>query len=196
MKREQKEWMQSWCDETNNGDLPRVLLVGDSITRGYQERVRKRLEGICYVDYLSMSYAIDQPIYSKVLKAFVETSKYDIIHFNHGLHGIHMPKRTYKSRVKKLLLKIACGKKLILATSTIVYHSNTKRKYGAWMKRVRERNAAVYELAKEFNCAVDDLYTTSTKIPFESRSSDGFHYATIGYEMLADSVAESIKNVL
>ncbi len=196
MKREQKEWMQSWCDETNSSNLPRVLLVGDSITRGYQERVRKRLEGVCYVDYISLSYAIDQPIFAKMLKLFIETSKYDIIHFNHGLHGIHMSKRTYKSGVKKLLSKIIDNKKLILATTTIVYHANTRRKYGAWMKRVRERNLAVYELANDFNCTVDDLFTVSTKIPFESRSSDGFHYATVGYEMLADSVAESIKKVL
>ena len=196
IQRENKEWMQSWCDETNSNDLPRVLLIGDSITRGYQERVRTRLLGVCYVDYLSLSYAIDQPIYNKIIQTFIETSKYDIIHFNHGLHGKHLSKRSYESRVRKLLDKISVGKKIILATTTIVYHANSKRKRGDWMKRVRERNSAVLSIAEDKKWAIDDLYTVSTKVPFEKRASDGFHYATVGYEMLADSVAESIKNVL
>ena len=39
--KEQFEWIHSWCDETAQNDLPRVLLVGDSITHNYQEKVRQ-----------------------------------------------------------------------------------------------------------------------------------------------------------
>ena len=38
--KEQCEWIHSWCDETLQTDLPRVLLVGDSITHNYQETVK------------------------------------------------------------------------------------------------------------------------------------------------------------
>ena len=47
MKKEKYEWIHSWCDEALNNDLPRVLLVGDSITHNYQEKVRELLRGIC-----------------------------------------------------------------------------------------------------------------------------------------------------
>lgn len=36
--KERFEWVQSWCDEALSDDLPRVLLIGDSIN----ERVFRR----------------------------------------------------------------------------------------------------------------------------------------------------------
>ena len=92
---------------------------------------------------------------------FMTDSKYALIHFNHGLHGIHLSKKSYKSRMNKLLSKIDKDVKLILASSTIVYREGNKRLDGAWMKRVRERNAAVQEIAEEKGCTIDDLYTVS-----------------------------------
>ena len=93
-------------------------------------------------------------------------------------------------------MKIGKDKKMILATTTVVYHGRSKRKYGAWMKRVRERNDAIKEIASDLNFAVDDLYSVSQEIPFEKRAIDGTHYMDDGYEILADAVAESIKNLL
>ena len=96
--KEQCEWIHSWCDETAQNDLPRVLLVGDSITNNYQEKVRGLLKGICYVDYISTSYAIDTKIYNQLVYAFMTDSKYDLIHFNHGLHGIHLSKNRTRAK--------------------------------------------------------------------------------------------------
>ncbi len=194
--KEQFEWIHSWCDETAKDDLPRVLLVGDSITHNYQEKVRELLKGVCYVDYISTSYAIDAKIYNQLVYAFMTDSKYDLIHFNHGLHGIHLSKKSYQSRMKKLLSKVDKEVKLVLATSTVVYREGNKRLDGAWMKRVRERNAAVQEIAEEKGYGVDDLYTVSTSIPKEYRYVDGTHYLQKGYAMLAQTVAECIRKEL
>ena len=72
-----------------------MLLIGDSITRQYRDRVRELLRGKCYVDYFSSSYAVDSPIYKTLIKAFVGDSKYAIIHFNNGLHGFHICQKNY-----------------------------------------------------------------------------------------------------
>ncbi|MBQ8428918.1 MAG: SGNH/GDSL hydrolase family protein [Clostridia bacterium] len=191
--KERFEWIHSWCDETANADLPRVLLVGDSITHNYQEKVRGLLRGVCYVDYISTSYAIDAPIYNRLIYDFMTDSRYDLIHFNNGLHGIHLSKRSYKSRLKKLLAKVDKEVKLVLATSTVVYKEGNKRLDGAWMKRVRERNAAMQELAAEKGYPVDDLYPVSVSIPKAYRYVDGTHYLKEGYDRLAETVAEKIK---
>jgi lysophospholipase L1-like esterase len=132
-------------------------------------------------------------MYNQLVYTFMTDSKYQLIHFNHGLHGIHLSKKSYKSRMKKLLTKVAKDVKLLLATSTIVYREGNKRLDGAWMKRVRERNEAVQELALEIGCAVDDLYTVSASIPKEYRYVDGTHYLADGYAMLADVVAKKIR---
>ena len=194
--KEQFEWIHSWCDETAQNDLHRVLLVGDSITHNYQEKVRELLRGVCYVDYISTSYAIDTKMYNQLVYTFMLDSEYALIHFNHGLHGIHLSKKSYKSRMNKLLAKVEKDVKLILATSTVVYKEGNKRLDGAWMKRVRERNEAVQELAIENGYSVDDLYTVSTSIPKEYRYVDGTHYFPYGYAMLAETVAECIRKEL
>ena len=64
------------------------------------------------------------------------------------------------------------------------------------MKRVRERNTAMQELANEKGYALDDLYAVSVAIAKDKRKDDGTHYLADGYEILADAVAESIKNNL
>ena len=194
--KERWEWVQSWCDETANRELPRVLLVGDSITRGYYDMVKRKLAGVCYVDYIATSYAVDSTIYNTIVKAMAADDEYALIHINHGLHGQHMTKRTYKSKMKKLLVALSKNAPLILATTTNVYKYGTHRPDGAWMKRVRERNAAVEELAGELNCPIDDLYSACLTIDWQGRSIDGTHYEAGGYDILSDSVAESVKKAL
>ncbi len=189
------EWINSWCDFAHNDDLPRVLLVGDSICQGYQQAVRDLLRGVCYVDFFADTYAVDSKIYRILFKTFYEDSKYDLVHFNHGLHGGHMRASTYKNQLEKLLTKtVTC--KLVLATSTIVYDEGNKKVNKTWKKLVNARNAALYEIAERHGYEVNDLYTLSTEIPKQYRNQDGVHYLAPGYETLAKQVAETVKKSL
>lgn len=192
MKKERFEWIHSWCDETLNGDLPRVLLVGDSICHGYQEHVREALREICYVDYVATSYAIDSKMYNNLIATFIKDSKYDVLHINHGLHGKHISKKTYKKRMEKLLAKVGKETKIILATTTYVFQEGNEVPDDSWMERVYERNDVVHELAKEKDYAVDDLYEVSLNIPPKDRYDDGTHYTVVGYQTLAKAVVASI----
>lgn len=110
------------------------------------------------------------------------------------MHGKHISKRSYKSRLLKPFQKIPAN--VVLATSTFIYHEGNKRVDGSWMKRVRERNEAMQEIAAEKGLAIDDLYAVSVAIPKDKRYEDGTHYTVEGYEIFADAVAESIKNNL
>jgi hypothetical protein len=46
--RERFEWADIWVTDADKSDLPRVLLIGDSITRGYFDGVEKQLAGKAY----------------------------------------------------------------------------------------------------------------------------------------------------
>ena len=46
--RERIEWADIWVTDADKSDLPRVLLIGDSITRGYFDGVEKPLAGKAY----------------------------------------------------------------------------------------------------------------------------------------------------
>ena len=194
--KERFEWSQTWCDEAPAEDLPRVLLIGDSITRQYQDRVRELLRGKCYVDYFSSSYAVDSPIYQTLIKAFVGDSRYSVIHFNNGLHGFHVGKRTYKSRLKKLFKAFPEDCKVIFANTTFVFEEGNDIPDKAWGKKVSERNAVLAELSEEFGFPTDDLYSVSKAIGASGRSDDGTHFAESGINLLADSVVKSILETL
>ncbi len=191
--KERYEWIHSWSDEAPRKDLPRVLLVGDSITYFYQEKVREKLRGKYYVDYVATSYAIDTPFYNALVKSFAKDTTYSIIHFNHGLHGIHMEKETYKNGVENLLNGIKKeGMKIILALSTKVNKQGNEELDEIWTARVAERNEAMQELAKKYGYSIDDLHTLSVGIPKEYRNEDGTHYLEAVVNDFADRVVESI----
>lgn len=51
---EQYEWADFWWDNADR-DGARVLLIGDSIARGYWPAVSAALQGVCFVDRLATS---------------------------------------------------------------------------------------------------------------------------------------------
>lgn len=193
MRKEECEWIQSFCDHADRDDLPRILLIGDSITGGYQAILREKMRGIAYVDYIATSYAIDTPIFNTLIKTFAKDSKYALIHFNHGLHGIHMTPKTYESRMRKLTADLCKLTKVALVESTCVMKEGNKRPHTKWTKRVTERNAAVAKIAGEMSLPVDKLHAVSLDLPTEKRYIDGIHYTPAGYETLAEAAFEFIK---
>ncbi len=195
MKKEEHEWIHSWCDQTLNEDLPRVLLIGDSITHQYQQQVRELLKGTAYVDYISTSYGIDNPLYNNIIKGFYSNSKYDLVHFNHGLHAWHLSTKSYKNRIDKLLKKLNC-KNTIIANSTVVYLKGNKEINQGAQRVIEKRNSALEQIANENGYSFNDLHSVSRTIPPEFRTEDGIHYTEKGSIYLAKQVVEKIKTLL
>src|SRR5258708_28446482 len=67
--------------------LPRVLLIGDSISMGYTVPVRELLKGKANVHRIPTNGG---PTTNGItnLKAWLGDSKWDVIHFNWGLHDV------------------------------------------------------------------------------------------------------------
>ena len=88
--RENIEWSIGYAygvtDETRH--LPRVLLVGDSITAQNHRHVRTELAGKLNVSYWASSYCASTPRYLPLLEFYLNDAKYDVIHFNNGLHSL------------------------------------------------------------------------------------------------------------
>ena len=194
MNKERFEWIHSWCDYTERTDLPRVLLIGDSITHGYQTKVRELLAEQYLVDYIATSYSVDSIFYNQLIAAFAADSKYDVIHFNHGLHGGHMSTEVYASGMDALTASLTKIGKVILVTSTKTYNPGTDTPT-AFHDKVLERNAALLPLAQKYGCAVNDLYAVSAGLPISAYSPDGTHFAAEGYDALAKAVADAVLHL-
>ena len=197
VKFETFEWIRSWSDHAPETDLPRVLLVGDSITNGYQEAVRALLAGVCYVDFIATSYHVDNPLYRDIVRAFFHARPYAFVHFNNGLHGKHGDIATYEQEMDKLIREFKKSAQVMLVTCTNRYTNELKSLCPSWMPVIEERNAAIYRLAEKYGLAVDDLYTVSVNMPMSERQLDGVHYTEEGSrKSLAPVVAEAIKKAL
>ena len=190
--KEKFEWIRSWSDYAPNTDKPRVLLIGDSITNGYNEHVRELLRDACYVDFFATSYTIESGVYLANVRAFLADTKYDLVHFNFGLHGFHLERDEYKARVRALAEEIALEAKTLLVTSTPI-RAQKSNELDLKNSAVIGRNEAIAEISAECGFPVDDLYTVARELPFELTAGDGYHYTTEGYKALAAVVAESIK---
>ena len=195
-EKEDIEWIRIWCEDTNDNTLPRVALIGDSITEGYFRLVHTALKGIANVDYLATSYSLKSNAYIEMVKAFVADSKYAVIHYNYGLHAYRVNETEYEEGCFSMLSHLNSLAKTVVATSTIVLREDLKTENADWKEKVRLRNEILLRIADELNLNVDNLNGISKELLGDFRMSDGVHFSEKGYEQLAKSVVESIMKVL
>lgn len=195
-KKEDIEWLRFWCENTNDNSLPRVALIGDSITEGYFRLVQKALENVALVDYLATSYSIDSAAYLAMVKAFIADSDYSAVHYNYGLHAYSVDDDTYERRCFEMLNFICARTKAVVGLSTTVLMPDLQTESAGWKDKVIARNKRLEKLARELGLPVDDLYSVSKKLYGENRTADGVHFSENGSADLAASVVESLKNIL
>lgn len=194
---EKSEWSHFWWECAPDQDKPRVLLIGDSITNGYQPAVNKALKGNILANAWSTSKALDNPYYFDELEYVWKQNayQYELVHFNNGLHGFHLDISEYKYLYEKAVqyfLEKYPTTKLVLALSTPIYLPNTEMKLDPCRNvAVIQRNNAVIRIANKYSLPVNDLYTPMLG-KSELTLGDGFHYNGAGTEYQGKIVADFI----
>ena len=145
--RESIEWCDVWISHANETNLPRVLLIGDSIARDYYPEVEKRLAGKAFVGRLATSRFVADPVLLKEIESVLDGAKFDVVQFNNGMHGWQHSEAEYRKAFPKLIKTIrahAPKASLIWATTTplrdgkaVTY--DTKAEYSD--ERIAARNA-------------------------------------------------------
>ena len=87
MRRERIEWVDIWVADAQETDKPRLLMIGDSITRGYYDTVAKSLDGVMSCARIAGSKFLSDPGWARELELVLADYAFDVIHFNNGLHG-------------------------------------------------------------------------------------------------------------
>lgn len=196
--REDIEWLDVWMPDTNVHDLPRVLLIGDSITRAYNKPVEARLKGKAYVSRIATSKSLGDPVLLEEVTLVLRQQKFDVIHFNNGMHGFDYTEEEYATawpRLLALLRRYQPQAKLIWATTTDVRVKDQINQVAPRTDRVIRRNALTVSLAQKQNIPIDDLFTLVKDHP-EYHVADGVHFNPQGVEVQAAQVAASIEKLL
>ena len=197
--RENIEWLDVWLPESNAKGLPRVLLIGDSITRAYYPQVEKLLSGKAFVGRLTTSKSVGDPALLTEIAAILSEQHFDLIHFNNGMHGFGYTEAQYRRHFPDLLAtlkKSAPGTKLIWATTTPVRQGPGMKQFGPNTARIIERNRAAKKFVDKAGIPTDDLFALVENHPEYYVGSDGTHLAPAGVAAQAAQVAKQIEGVL
>ncbi len=181
--------------------LPRVLLIGDSISMGYTVPVRNQLQGVANVHRILTNGAHTNNGVENIDK-WLADGKWDVIHFNFGLHdlklidGKHQVElNKYEQNLQTIVGKLEkTGAKLIWASTTPVPEGklNPPRE----PKDVQLFNTAAKKIMDEHKIAIDDLYTFVVPQQKQLQHPADVHYSNAGYQALGGEVAKSIKEAL
>ncbi|HSI14348.1 MAG TPA: SGNH/GDSL hydrolase family protein [Chthoniobacter sp.] len=182
--------------------LPRVLLIGDSITNSYLEPVRKALAGKANIDaWITPTTQADKSL-PKTIAAILGWQKYAVVHFNLGLHGWQkgrIPEGQYEPLTKQLVENLRAGAPqatLIWATITPVTVKGEPEKLNPDIQpTIEEHNRMALAVMKSENVEIDDLAGLMAEhLPMAA--GDMFHWKPPGVALLTESVTKSIATAL
>jgi len=188
-------------------ELPRVLLIGDSISIGYHAATVAALKGKADVQRPKTNCGPTTRGLQN-LDAWLGDGRWDVIHFNWGLHDLkyineqggrdingkqQVPPAEYEKNLRELVKRLQrTGAALIFATTTPTPKGASGRVPG---------DSAVYnkiaiKVMKENDLAIDDLYSFALPRLNEIQRPADVHFTREGSEILAGQVAKSILKAL
>ena len=192
----------SFKDVTDTPGLPRVLLIGDSISMGYTIPVRELLKGKANVHRIPENGGPTTNGIKK-LDSWLGSGHWDVIHFNFGLHDVKLMEdgsnqvsmSDYEKNLRLIVDRLKkTGATLIWATSTPVPEGkvNPPRKD----EDVIAYNAVAAMVMQDYGITVDDLYLVAGARLGEWQLPHNVHFTEAGYHGLAEAVAVSILAAL
>lgn len=184
----------AWDYVKDDPALPRVLLIGDSVSRGYTTTVRKALAGKANVHRAPENCGPTATALKK-LEVWLGDGDWDVIHFNFGIHDRSTALADYESRLETIAGRLQKrAKTLIWASTTPIpedWQDDPK-----WAKAIVERNAVATRVMKARGIPSDDLYTAILPQLAAVQNPKDVHFTSEGYQLLGAQVAKSISSQL
>ncbi|MBT5309970.1 MAG: SGNH/GDSL hydrolase family protein [Verrucomicrobia bacterium] len=182
--------------------LPRVLLIGDSISIGYTLPTRELLKGKANVHRIPTNGG---PTTKGLVQidSWLGDSKWNVIHFNWGLHDLKfMPhgKRqvtlvAYEKNLDSLVRRLKqTGAKLIWRNTTPVPEAKVRPQ--RIPADVVSYNAAAKRVMQKHRVPIHDLYSFALARLERIQLPANVHFTPVGSTALADEVAKEILDAL
>ncbi|MCA9413398.1 MAG: SGNH/GDSL hydrolase family protein [Candidatus Omnitrophica bacterium] len=193
-------------------DLPKVLIIGDSISIGYTPPLTEILKGKAIVEHNPGNAAHSQKGVENI-DEWVGDTQWAVIHFNHGLHDlkwvddqgkntrdrdaghIQIPVEDYETNLEKIVERLEkTGAKLIFATTT-PFPENVDGPLRD-IDQVKIYNDAALRVMKKHDIAIDDLYSFVLPQIEKIQRPNNVHFTEEGSKVLAEEVARHIEKAL
>ena len=191
-------------DTTRDQKPSRVLLIGDSILNGYQQKTRELLSVNSKVDARVIH---TRPLEPRHLKLILDAEQgvrpyrpYDVVVLHQSIDSMNDPKlksdslapmtKKYVEEIRSLLPKA----RLIWASATPITEQDLPRELNAKINPIIiERNRIVAKVMEEMDVEVIDLYgllVDKTHLAYGNMT----HWKEPAYDLISQKVAETILN--
>lgn len=188
--------------------LPRVLLIGDSISIGYTVPVRELLKGKANVHRPRTNCGPTTKGLAEI-DQWLGEGKWDVIHFNWGLHDLkylgpqgqnladpeapdsrqQVPIDQYEANLRKLVERLKkTDAKLIWRSTTPVPQGARGRVVGDSAKY----NAVAKRIMDEHDIAIDDQYAFALERLDKIQKPADVHFTAEGSRALAEQAVKAI----
>jgi hypothetical protein len=180
----------AWDFVADDPKLPRVLLIGDSVSRGYTLPVRKVLAGKANVHRAPANCGPTAGGLTNI-EVWLGDGKWDLIHFNFGIHDRNTPVDDYAQRLTQLIERMEkTGAKLMWGSTTPIPDDLAKKQTAA---SIVERNQVATLLMEKHGIATNDLFAAITPHLAEMQNPNDVHFNAKGYDFLGETVAKAIE---
>jgi sialate O-acetylesterase len=190
---------RQFCQVVEDPKLPRALLIGDSISIDYTEPVRDLLAGKVNVQRIPWNGGDTNNGLARLNEA-IGGVKWDVIHFNFGLHDLRctndqyqVPIEEYEKNLREIVRRLKfTGARLVWASTTPVPEGAAGRipddaaRYNGAAQRIMEENAI----------PINDLYAFALPKLAELQKPRDVHFHDAGSQALAKRVAASVLSAL
>ena len=189
--------------------MKNLLILGDSIRKGYDKSVKKSLEGKANVFFPEENTRFA----AYLLRHFHDSLKeikgedVDVIHWNAGLWDClrffgeepQSPIEIYSYYIERVcarMKKLCPNAKIIFATSTSVITEKMNPYARRYNYEIEEYNAAAIETVKKYGVEINDLYALSQTLPEEAHSDATHYYTPLGTEAFSKQVLSCVVPAL
>ncbi len=201
--------------------LPRVLLIGDSVSVAYTLDVRKKLAGVANVHRVPTNGGSTRTALGSygLVRWIRPGDKWDVIHFNHGLHDLsyrfdddrdkndqgeyasaangghpNVPPDKYEQNLRVIIGQLKqTGARLIFASTTPVPESDAA-------KYVKDSeipyNATAKKVMEEEGVAWNDIWALVKPQQDKLQGKRDVHFLPTGSAVIAEQVASAITREL
>lgn len=172
--------------------LPRILVIGDSISRGYTLPLRHELAGKVNVHRAPQNCSATTVGVEK-LDIWLGDGKWDLITFNFGIHDRGASSADYEMRLRQIIGR------LLATEAQLVWITTTPVPEGAleYVKGDVERlNQVAEAVMKELMIPVLDLNQAISPMIASYQLPENCHFRGDGYHFMGKFLAEGVMSEL
>lgn len=189
--------------------MKNLLLVGDSIRRGYDKSVKKSLEGMANVVFPEENCRFASYVlrYLHEYKELSPDGHVDVLHWNAGLWDClrlfgeepHTPIEVYAYYIDRICIRIRKlfpDAKVIFATCTRVLSEQMRPDFKRYNEEIEAYNRAALEVVQKYGFGINDLYAVSAALPDSAHSDPVHYYTSAGTEAFTEAVLAHVAPAL